>query len=146
MSNIGGHKSIGKYLIRKNIKPPHHRIKVLQYLTEHMNHLAADMFYRERMAEIPTLLKNYALFTLNLFAERGIITMLNLEENESRYDAEISLHAHFKCSHCSQIYDVFLEVTRLELAGLENFEVNESHIYFKGICPICVKNRDEQIN
>jgi Fur family peroxide stress response transcriptional regulator len=46
------------------------------------------------MEEIPTLSKTTLYNTLNLFTERGIINMLNLEENESRYDADISLHAH----------------------------------------------------
>ncbi len=139
-------KELEQILKMHNIKPSHHRIRVLQYLTEHKNHPTVDMIYRELMEEIPTLSKTTLYNTLNLFTERGIINMLNLEENESRYDADISLHAHFKCSHCSKIYDIYLEVTRLELAGLENFEVAESHIYFKGICPVCIKNRDEHIN
>lgn len=139
-------KELEQILKMHNIKPSHHRIKVLQYLKEHKNHPTVDMIYRELMEEIPTLSKTTLYNTLNLFVERGIITMLNLEENESRYDADISLHAHFKCLHCSQIYDIHLEVTRLELAGLEGFEVNESHVYFKGICPICIKNRDEHMN
>lgn len=139
-------KKLENILKMHDIKPSHHRIRVFQYLMENKNHPTVDMIYRELVEEIPTLSKTTLYNTLNLFVERGIINMLNLEENESRYDADTSLHAHFKCSHCSKIYDIHLEVTKLELAGLENFEVSESHIYFKGICPICLKNRDEHIN
>ncbi len=40
------------------------------------------MIYRELLDEIPTLSKTTLYNTLNLFVERGIINMLNLEENE----------------------------------------------------------------
>ena len=136
-----------EYILKfHNIKPSHHRIRVFQYLMEHKNHPTVDMIYRDLLEEIPTLSKTTLYNTLNLFVERGIINMVNIEENESRYDADVSLHAHFKCSHCGKIYDVYLEVARIELSGLEQFEVSESHVYFKGICPICLKNRDEHIN
>ncbi len=139
-------KEIELILKMHNIKPSHHRIRVLQYLIERKNHPSVDLIYRELIQEIPTLSKTTLYNTLNLFAARGIITTLNLEENESRYDADISFHAHFKCTHCSQIYDIRLELSQLELTGLEGFEVNESHLYFKGICPICMKNQDEHMN
>lgn len=139
-------KNLEQLLKIHNIKPSHHRMRVFQYLLEHKNHPTVDMIFRDLVEEIPTLSKTTLYNTLNLFVERGIVNMVNIEENESRYDPDISLHAHFKCAYCSQIYDIHLEVSGLELSGLEQFEVSESHVYFKGICPICIKNRDEHIN
>jgi Fur family peroxide stress response transcriptional regulator len=139
-------KELERLLKEHDIKPSHHRIRVLQYLTKYKNHPTVDMIYRELVEEIPTLSKTTLYNTLNLFVERGVISTLNLEESESRYDADISFHAHFKCSHCGRIYDIRMEVNGLEMTGLEDFEVTESHVYFKGICPICKNGRDEHIN
>lgn len=139
-------KNLEQLLRKHDIKPSHHRIRVFQYLLEYKNHPTVDMIYQDLLKEIPTLSKTTLYNTLNLFVERGIVNMISIEENESRYDADISLHAHFKCTYCGQIYDIHLELARLELSGLEQFEVSESQVYFKGICPICIKNRDEHIN
>lgn len=139
-------KNLERVLTMHNIKPSHHRLRILRYLTEHKNHPTVDMIYRELLDEIPTLSKTTLYNTLNLFVERGIINMLNLEENENRYDADISLHAHFQCAHCSKIYDIHIEVTQLGVSGLDDFEINESRVYFKGVCPICIENRNKRIN
>lgn len=139
-------KDIEQLLKMHDIKPSHHRIRVFQYLVERKNHPTVDMIYKDLLEEIPTLSKTTLYNTLNLFLERGIVILITIEENETRYDADVSLHGHLKCNGCGQIYDIRLDLSQMDLSGLAKFEVNESQIYFKGICPICLKNRDEHIN
>lgn len=139
-------KDIEQLLKMHDIKPSHHRIRVFQYLVERKNHPTVDMIYKDLLEEIPTLSKTTLYNTLNLFLERGIVILITIEENETRYDADVSLHGHLKCNGCGQIYDIRLDLSQMDLSGLANFQVNESQIYFKGICPICLKNRDEHIN
>lgn len=139
-------RSLEKLFKLHNIKPSHHRIKVMEYLLQRRNHPTVDMMYKDLVEEIPTLSKTTLYNILNLFVERGIVTLITIEENETRYDADTSLHAHLKCNYCGQIYDIRMEFAVNEIPGLEKFEISESHIYFKGICPICLKNRDEHIN
>jgi len=139
-------RDLEKLLKMHNIKPSHHRMRIYQYLVERRNHPNVDMIYRDLLQEIPTLSKTTLYNTLNLFVERGIVTLITIEENETRYDADISLHGHLKCNKCGQIYDIRLKTSLLDISGLDKFEVNESHIYFKGICPRCLNNRDDHIN
>lgn len=139
-------KDIEQLLKMHDIKPSHHRIRVFQYLVERKNHPTVDMIYKDLLEEIPTLSKTTLYNTLNLFLERGIVILITIEENETRYDADVSLHGHLKCNGCGQIYDIRLDLSQMDLSGLANFQVNESQIYFKGICPICLKNRDKHIN
>jgi Fe2+ or Zn2+ uptake regulation protein len=129
-----------------NIKPSLHRIKVLQYLLERRNHPTVDMIYKELLGDIPTLSKTTLYNSLNLLVEKGIVTIITIEEGEMRYDADTSLHGHLKCIKCGQIYDISLQLSVLDISGLDKFEVQESHIYFKGLCPICLENRDEHIS
>ncbi len=139
-------KTIEEILKSHNIKPSHHRLRVLEYLLLHRNHPTVEMIYQHLLQDIPTLSKTTLYNTLNLFVERGIVIVITIEENENRYDADISLHGHLKCNHCGQIFDIRLPVAILEFAGLEKFEITESQMYFKGICPTCLKNRDGQMN
>lgn len=125
-------------LLRANgIKPSHHRIKVYQYLIEKRNHPSVDMIYQELVRNIPTLFKTTVYNTLNLFLEKGIAVMITIDENETRYDADTSLHGHFRCNGCEEIYDLRLDTSALEWESLDEFEISESHLYFKGLCPRC---------
>lgn len=96
------------------------------------------MIYQELVQEIPTLSKTTVYNTLNLFVEKNIAITITIDENETRYDADISLHGHFKCNFCEKIYDIRLKTPSLIPSELENFKVNESHVYFKGVCPLCL--------
>jgi len=119
------------------IKPSHHRIKVYQYLIENRNHPSVDMIYQELVQEIPTLSKTTVYNTLNLFLEKGIAIMITIDENETRYDADTSLHGHFRCNRCEGIYDLPLDTEALKWETLDGFVISESHLYFKGLCPGC---------
>ena len=77
------------------------------------------------------------LTTLNLFVEKNIVNVLVIEENETRYDAYLKLHGHFKCEKCGNIYDIEVESDTLDFAELEGYEIKEKHIYFKGVCRHC---------
>lgn len=125
-------------LLRLNgIKPSHHRLRVYQYLIEKKNHPTVDTMYRELIGEIPTLSKTTLYNTLNLFVEKKIVQLITIEENETRYDADTSLHGHFKCRNCGEVYDIWISLTEQDFNGLEKFVVEESHVYFKGKCPKC---------
>ncbi|HBQ85755.1 MAG TPA: transcriptional repressor [Syntrophomonas sp.] len=132
-------EEVGKFLQLHDIKPSHHRIRVFQYLVDNKNHPTVDGIYRELKAEIPTLSKTTLYNTLSLFVDKKIVSLITIEENEARYDADTSLHGHFKCNRCGKVYDIRLNISSFNFAELDNFEVAESQIYFQGLCPPCQK-------
>lgn len=129
---------IRQHLEMHDVKPSHHRIKVYQYLVENRNHPNADMIYRELSAEIPTLSKTTVYNTLSLFVEKGLVSLITIAENEMRYDADTSLHGHFRCHSCSTITDLRLRDSTLDFEDLDQYRVDESHLYFKGLCANCL--------
>ncbi len=94
MKNIG---KVDEYLSSNGIKPSYQRIKVFDYLITNKNHPTVDKIYKELVGEIPTLSKTTIYNTLKLFHEKGIILIINIEDNETRFDADISNHIHFRC-------------------------------------------------
>jgi Fur family transcriptional regulator, peroxide stress response regulator len=132
-----------KVVLEKNgISPSYHRLKIYEYLVNNHIHPTADMIYADVIRHIPTLSKTTIYNTLKTFADKGLIASITIEDNEVRYDADISFHGHFKCLNCGSLYDVDLD----QLGGEKRPGVNkkihghlitEKHIYLKGICKKC---------
>ena len=130
-------ENISNYLINNDIKPSYQRMRVFEYLTSKHNHPTVDKIYTELHSEIPTLSKTTVYNTLKLFIEKGIVRVINIEDNEVRYDADTSLHGHFKCDKCEHIYDFKLDPSNLDFVEVKSFKINETHLYIKGICDTC---------
>jgi len=130
-------EEISEYLLQNNIKPSYQRLRIYEYLKNNHNHPTVDRIYRELVYEIPTLSKTTVYNTLKIFIEKGIVKVINIEDNELRYDADTSVHGHFKCEKCEQIFDFKLDTTNFDYDELNKFTIKETHIYFKGICNNC---------
>lgn len=125
-------------LTERNISLSHQRLKILEYLSDNPCHPTVDKIFTCLQKDIPTLSKTTVYNTLKLLTEAGLVRMITIEENETRYDIEIQDHGHFKCEQCGKIYNFNADIDRLPIGGLENFQINDKNIYFKGICPSCL--------
>lgn len=129
-------KNITEYLKKHSIQPTYQRIKIYEYLSKNKTHPTADEIYRALVKENPTLSKTTVYNTLNFFVEKEIVLLITIEENEARYDADTSVHGHFKCKKCGKVYD--FKVTHIEAEGLEMFQIDEKGVYYKGVCKECL--------
>ncbi|QGU00231.1 Peroxide stress regulator [Candidatus Syntrophocurvum alkaliphilum] len=125
---------LGQHLSDYGIKPSYQRIKILEFLLNNRIHPNVDQIYKELVSELPTLSKTTVYNTLNLFIEKGLVQMLTIEENETRYDIDTSVHGHFKCNNCEEIYDFSVSLSTDEL---KDFKIKEKYVYFKGVCKDC---------
>jgi Fe2+ or Zn2+ uptake regulation protein len=130
-------KEIENYLDEHGIRPSYQRTMIYEYLVKHKNHPTVDMIYNELADSMPTLSKTTVYNTLNLFVEKKVSLLLHMKDGEARYDADVSLHGHFKCERCENIYDFEVEPSGLVFKGLENYKLNEIQVSCKGICPSC---------
>ena len=64
--------------------------------------------------------------------------MLTIDEKNSNFDADMTLHAHFLCKECNQIYDIPLADAVMP-DSIDGHQISEEHIYYKGICKECLK-------
>ena len=128
---------VSEYLLDHNVKPSYQRIRVLEYLLKYKNHPTVDTIYSALVKEIPILSKTTVYNTLKLFAEKGIVLIINIEDNETRFDATTSLHGHFKCTKCEKVFDFDVNLTDLNFEKIEDFVINETHVYLKGMCNKC---------
>jgi Fur family transcriptional regulator, peroxide stress response regulator len=111
----------------------------LEYLHRKENHPTAIEIYSFLSPEIPSLSKTTIYNILNTFVEAGLIRTLGIEDNEMRYDLLLSNHGHFRCEVCGEITNFAIDIDRFPLEGLDQYQIKEKNVYFKGLCPNCSK-------
>jgi Fe2+ or Zn2+ uptake regulation protein len=121
-----------------NIQLTHQRFRVLEYLKRNRSHPTVDSIYKDLHMEIPTLSKTTVYNTLRILEEAGLVRVLTIEDNETRYDIQADDHGHFKCESCGTIYNFNVDFNQLKSEELEQFKVTDKNLYFQGICPNCL--------
>ena len=101
-------------LLEHNIKPSMQRIAIMEYLMNHPIHPSADDIYTALSPSMPTLSKTTVYNTLRLFSEQGAALMLTIDEKNTNFDADTSVHSHFLCRRCGHIYDLKCSGSREE--------------------------------
>jgi len=137
-----------EFLRSHNIKPSIQRIMVLRFLRMNPLHPTAEEVYQGLVNEIPTLSRTTIYNTLNFFAEKGLVKVLNLGHNETRYDLNTDEHVHFKCIKCGRIYDLYLSCNLPQKGDVvDGHIIVEREVLLRGICRICKgkKGGDDEV-
>jgi Fur family peroxide stress response transcriptional regulator len=125
-------------LKKKNINLSYQRLKVLEYLTQVRTHPTVDQIFTDLQKDISTLSKTTVYNTLRVLVQAGLVRVITIEDNETRYDIDVRDHGHFKCESCGKIYDFNIDMNSLIVKDLNNFKIDDKNVYFKGICPQCL--------
>lgn len=132
---------VTKYLTEHGVKPSFQRIRILDYLIKQKSHPTVNDIYLALIDIIPTLSKTTVYNTLNLLIEHHIVKEVLVEENEVRYEFSEGFHAHFKCEVCGQLFDLPVQLDLQKIKDLKGYSISEQHIFFKGVCDTCLKNK-----
>ena len=119
------------------IHPSQPRIAIYSYLETRKNHPTADMVYADLSPEYPSLSKTTVYNTLKLFRSSGAVQSVIIEDGEMRFDSDVSRHAHFKCTACGSVYDLFYDPSEYLPAISSDFAVEEIHVNYRGKCKKC---------
>jgi len=132
---------LSEILIKNNIRPSYQRIRILDYLKNGMAHPTAEEIFEGLQSEIPSLSRSTVYNTLDILIKAGIAKHIRIDGNESRFDPETCLHGHFKCVSCGSIYNFGMDISSMKTKELDGFIINETNVYFKGICKSCLLNK-----
>ena len=137
------YEDLTKELKDKNIRLSHQRLKILEFITNNNVHPTVDQIYSELHTVIPTLSKTTVYNSLKALIDAGLVKVINIEDNETRYDIINHDHGHFKCESCGTIFDFSIDIDSLFPGDLSKFKINDKNVYFKGLCPRCLSNINE---
>ena len=121
-----------------NIKPSAQRISIMEYLMSHRIHPTVETIYSDLVKSMPTLSKTTIYNTLKLLEENNAILELTIDKKTAHYDGTVNPHSHFLCRKCGCIIDLPLPETNDEQNNKE-FVIEETEIYYKGLCKKCLK-------
>ena len=132
------------YLSGYGIRPSVQRIAIMRYLQKNHTHPTADEVFESLRKQIPTLSKTTVYNTLKLFVENGAAAYVGIDEKNARFDGTVGPHAHFRCKECGRIIDLPID-KKLIVPKEFSCDVEETHIYLKGICNQC-KNKTTSLS
>ena len=121
------------------VKPSHQRMKVLSFLLSQQTHPTVEAIHSALLPQISTLSKTTVYNTLNALVEAGLVRVVHIEDNETRYDVVMGEHGHFKCERCGIVTDFEVDMNPLMQKMPDGFRVRERNVYFKGICTKCLE-------
>ena len=130
-------------LIKKNIRVSSRRKKILEYLCLNPDHPTVEQIYSSLKKEMPHLSRTTVYNTLRVLLEAGLVRLLTIEDTETRYDVMTEDHGHFKCDACGTIFNFGINPGALVPEDLSGFEITDKNVYFKGICPKCLSNIED---
>ena len=130
-------ENVGDFLKGHGIKPSYQRVKIYEFLMNTVEHPTVENIYNALNGDIPTLSKTTVYNTLKTFIEKEIAMVITIDENETRFDADTSLHGHFKCEVCHSVYDFDVKIDDVNQEDLEGFEIREKQMFYYGICKKC---------
>lgn len=131
-------QNLHKYLTEHGVKPSVQRIAVMEYLATHRTHPTADEIHTALHTTMPTLSKTTVYNTLRLLADHRAILSLDIDERNTRFDGDVSPHAHFRCRRCGCIRDLPAPEGHASAANIEtDIEIDEVQWYYKGLCENC---------
>ncbi len=124
---------------RRNTKQ---KTAILQILQHDSTHPTAEMIYRVVKKEIPGISLGTVYRNLQTLEEDGLITELNLNGTQSRYEYKQAAHYHFRCEKCSKVSDLDEPVDsgidrKIEMKT--GFQVTYHETEFRGLCLKCQK-------
>lgn len=131
---------ISKIFKEKNLKLTLQRMTIYSYLISTCEHPTVDTIYKNIKPSIPTISLATVYKTLNTLVESGIVRILNLCEENFRYDANISHHGHIKCKNCNKIQDITLDDSFKNFIHIKNFNTESFDLFLYGICDDCSSN------
>lgn len=129
-----------KTLKKIGLKLTPQRLAILRMMKADRTHPFAEKVYQEISKQFPGLSFATVYNTLARLVETGEIQQLDIDPDKKRFDPYTSLHYHFYCKSCGQVYDVESAVSLISaIKKIGGHRVDTVQLNFKGICKDCAK-------
>lgn len=115
------------------------RQMIYAHLLGRCDHPNADMVYQALKPDNPHLSKMTVYNVLSALVEHHLVERVHIEDDEMRYDADMTFHAHFRCRKCEKIFNVFPTSRHLQsyVKMPEGFTVEDEQVVYYGVCDKC---------
>lgn len=110
---------------------------ILEILKSTTSHPTADWIYEQARKELPNISLGTVYRNLKILKEEGLIIELT-DGKQSRFDARIDDHYHFKCEKCGAIYDIEPKDIQIKHSlEVKGFLIDTVDVNITGVCSKC---------
>ena len=129
-----------KKLVDAGIRPSVQRLAIFEYVHRSTAHPTAEVVYESLRDELGSLSLTTVYNTLKLYAELGLVTPIQIDDNFQRFDGNTNIHAHFRCNNCGEIFDLPVKGDyNAWFDGAEGMQVADAQLYLRGVCKKCLQ-------
>lgn len=120
-------------LKERGVQPSAQRVAVARYALTTHDHPSADEVWERVQRTLPTISRATVYNTLNLFADKGLISRHVIAEGRVVYDSVVEPHHHFIDEATGRIHDVPWDAIRVTgVEGLAGFDVRAHQVVMRG--------------
>jgi Fur family transcriptional regulator, ferric uptake regulator len=127
------------------IRNTRQRAAISQAMTEAGRPLLPQEILEIAQQWVPGLNLATVYRNLNLMAEDGSVTSVQLPGQPTRFEVAGTHHHHFLCRRCDRVYDIHACSTEIARLAPKGFEVEDHEVVLYGSCPGC-RGRSQQAN
>jgi Fe2+/Zn2+ uptake regulation proteins len=120
---------------------------ILEELSKVTSHPTASELYDMVRKRLPHIGLGTVYRNLELMAEQGMITKIEVGGTQNRFDATTETHYHIRCSVCGKVDDIDMPVIHDladQAAALSAYRIFDHHVEFVGICRTCQQQSQQQ--
>ena len=119
------------------------RLKIVSMIERH-GHINIEELYRQMREEFPSVSLATIYKNINQMVENGLVQEVKLPTQKSVYEIVKEPHLHMVCDRCHKIEDIVVGTDKIieEAEKVSGYEILDSFITLRGICPECRKKAD----
>lgn len=121
---------------------------IYQNLKARCDHPTAEIIYTDLKKDNPGLSLGTVYRNLNFLATSKLIRKLDVGQATVHFDADLSNHHHFICSHCQQVFDIAYDDTHIknDVQKQTEHQIEKIELVFSGICKDCLEIKKMEEN
>lgn len=124
---------VAALLRERGVQPSAQRVAVAKYALTTHDHPSADEVWERVRRTLPTISRATVYNTLNLFADKGLMSRHVIAEGRVVYDSVVEPHHHFIDDATGRIHDVPWDAIRVTgVEGLAGFDVRSHQVVMRG--------------
>ena len=122
---------------RQGLRVTDQRREIFKAVASSRQHPSAEAVFLAVRQKIPRVSLDTVYRTLASLEKMDLLIRVGTPEKE-RFDGDLRPHAHFICSECAEVYDIFPpEISWDKPTALTCGEIKHINLQFKGICKRC---------
>lgn len=126
---------------KRGLRVTNQRREIFKTVASSRCHPSAEDVFEQVRHKLSNVSLDTVYRTLSSLEKMELLIRVGTPAKE-RFDGDLRPHAHFICSRCGEVYDIFYNLDHMMLPLKEAFlcgDVRQINLQYKGICKRCRK-------